>query len=110
GYELQATSPQESACTGATLDGCLAFPSEAAGDLHYVGASSDAPAAVAAGGSVADGILSIATTSFGEWITPGLNLDPSSNGTGVETFPVVDIDTQGTSAPDYEAYPIRFPA
>jgi subtilisin family serine protease len=66
----------------------------ASGDLRYVGFSSTYPQIVAAGldpAVVGSGTIGIGIAVEGEWASLGLN-----------TIPVIDIDTTGDGVPDFE--------
>ncbi len=68
GYELQLTSPKKPACTSPTQDAlkCVLIPSDRAGDLRYVGVSSDAPLYA----DPTSGLTYFAVSTWGPWRTP----------------------------------------
>jgi hypothetical protein len=84
---LGATSGQEKACTDTQKTGCLGVPTDAAGDLRYVGAGSTPDAS----GSYANG-----------WLYFGVNMWGQGATIGHDVVPYVDIDTTGDGTPDYE--------
>ncbi|MDX6209893.1 MAG: hypothetical protein QOE24_2284 [Frankiales bacterium] len=68
GYELQLTSPRKPTCTAKLTDPakCVTMASDRAGDLKYVGVSSDAPRLK----NPASGLTYFAISTFGAWRTP----------------------------------------
>ncbi|MDX6229559.1 MAG: hypothetical protein QOI76_2949 [Frankiales bacterium] len=68
GYELQLTSPRKPACTAKLTNPakCVTMASDRAGDLRYVGVSSDAPLHK----DRASGLTYFAVSTFGPWRTP----------------------------------------
>ncbi len=95
GYQLQVDSPQLPACgpvpTGQIQPaGCLAFASQRAGDLRYVGATSTVPL-----DGVDDGLAVFGLATYGTWNTPSWNY---SNGFGgdIRYRVFVDVDGDGT--------------
>jgi subtilisin family serine protease len=61
------------------------------GDLRYVGYASSAPQLAAAGGNPAEGYLTIGIATQGEWTSLGSTV-----------YPVIDIDVDGDSVPEFE--------
>ena len=93
GFQLQASSPELAPCAATQLDLCLHFPSQRAGDLQYVGATST-------GADPTKDVVGIALTTFGTWISPAYN--PTARGVSGEIAAVVTIDTNGDGKPDRE--------
>jgi subtilisin family serine protease len=96
GFQLQANSPALSACLPSQVDGCIAFPSQRAGDLQYVGAA------------VGNGLLGIALTTRGTFSQPAYN--PGTTGVSGEVAYFVTIDTDGNGSPDREIDVTRYAA
>jgi len=100
GFGLQATSPQLPACTGAVVEGCIAFADERSTDVKYLGVTTDAPAiAAAAGNPLEEGLLYFGVSSYGPWRTPA----------GFSDFEVV-LDLNHDGAPDVVLFTTRFSA
>lgn len=93
GFQLQASSPELAPCAATQLNLCLHFPSQRAGDLQYVGATST-------GADPTKDVVGIALTTFGTWISPSFN--PTARGVSGEIAAVVTIDTNGDGKPDRE--------
>ena len=93
GFQLQASSPELAPCAATQLNLCLHFPSQRAGDLQYVGATST-------GADPTKDVVGIALTTFGSWISPAFN--PTARGVSGEIAAVVTIDTNGDGKPDRE--------
>lgn len=93
GFQLQASSPELAPCAATQLNLCLHFPSQRAGDLQYVGATST-------GADPTKDVVGIALTTFGTWISPAFNA--TNRGVSGEIAAVVTIDTNGDGNPDRE--------
>ncbi|KAA9159466.1 S8 family serine peptidase [Amycolatopsis acidicola] len=90
--ELQASSPRLPSCKGKLTDGCTINDTAKGGDLRFVGATSTAPQAKAAG-DPSSALLAFGLSTWGDWANLGSN-----------TIPFVDIDTTGDGKPDFESY------
>ncbi|MFL6138066.1 MAG: S8 family serine peptidase [Frankiaceae bacterium] len=96
GYQLGIVSPQKPACTATSGNplACTAMPSDAAGDVRYVGAASDAPLL---GDAPDAGLTYFAVTAAGQWRTP----------VGYVEYDV-NIDTNGDGKADLVLFNTRF--
>lgn len=84
---LGATSPE----LGADAPVGVAPSIVAAGDVRYAGYASTAPQVAAAGGNPAEGFLTIGIATAGEWTSLGSTV-----------YPVIDIDVDGDTVPEFE--------
>lgn len=96
GVELQATSGLLPTCSATVLTRCVHFADERAADIKYLGASTDAPQSVAAGGGPLDGYGYFAVTTHGPWRTAAW----------AEEFDIL-IDSTGDGVADSVLYNTR---
>jgi hypothetical protein len=90
GFELGATSPEKPACTSGDADPstCSLMPADKAGDIHYVGATSDYQSLKTAGDDTYadDSLTYFAVSAFGPWRSPAgfheydVNIDGNGDG------------------------------
>lgn len=96
-FELGARSPRMPDCADSTGGRCVLNATARGGDLRYVGATSTAPQARAAG-RAQDALAAFAVVTWGDWANIGSN-----------TVPYVRIDTTGDGTPDFESYVVKAP-
>ncbi|WP_228972936.1 S8 family serine peptidase [Streptomyces sp. DH12] len=96
-FELGARSPRLPDCADAAGERCVLNATGRGGDLRYVGATSTAPQARAAG-RPQDALAAFAVATWGDWANIGSN-----------TVPYVRIDTTGDGTPDFESYVVKAP-
>ncbi|MGH3917119.1 MAG: S8 family serine peptidase [Pseudonocardiaceae bacterium] len=90
--QLQAESGRLPECNVLLTADCALNETARGGDIQYVGVTSTAPQAVAQGRS-AEALLAFGITTWGNWYNLGGN-----------TFPFVDIDTNGDGTADFEVF------
>ncbi|NRN68277.1 Minor extracellular serine protease [Kibdelosporangium sp. 4NS15] len=89
--QLQSSSPQLPSCRRNRTTGCTVNDTAKGGDIRYVGVASTAPHAVAQG-EPEKAVVAFGIATWGNWYNLGSN-----------TVPVVGIDTDGDTKPDFEA-------
>nr|WP_239029243.1 S8 family serine peptidase [Pseudonocardia acidicola] len=96
-FELAATSPELPLCTQNATQDCVANATGRGGDLRYIGVTSTAPAARAAG-TPDQAVLGFAIATWAD-------LD----NVGSTTQPIVDIDVDGDGRPDFATALTKLP-
>ena len=99
GFQLQARSPRLLACSATQLNQCLHFPSQRAGDLQYGGASST-------GADPTKGVVGIALTTYGSWISPAVFdvAHPTVKLTEPQLPAAAGVDALSLPSPDFQSH------